>query len=81
MLGRQKSVEIVFLTAEKVVGLGHIVRLLDRAEGCVAMIVDLSEIREHTCAFSSARLGFLDAVHSGQRVGFLSGIDFARRFQ
>lgn len=45
ILGRQKSEEIIFPTDEEVVGLGHVVRWLDRAAGSVAMIRNLTEIR------------------------------------
>lgn len=45
MLGREKSIEIAFLAGEKVMGLGHVVRLLDRAEGVVEMIINLTELR------------------------------------
>lgn len=37
--------EIAFLTGEKGMCLGHFVRLLDRAEGVVAMIINLTELR------------------------------------
>lgn len=73
--------EIVFLTDGKVTGLGHVMGLLDRAAGSVAMIINLTKIRQHTCAFPSTRLGFLDAAQSRQRVGFLSGINFSGRVQ
>lgn len=69
---RQKSVEIGFLTSEKVTDLGHVVGLPHRAEGPVEMITN-SMRSESIVVFFSIALGTLNATRSKGRVGFYQG--------